>query len=275
MDLTARVGNDKTLIYAAFIFWMLLIILGGVGVYALWVRLLRPSWVNWALLPGTIVSGMGYILGCLITGGEVRRAKIIPLRGKSEDARECEPTAEAAAKFKRIGPVLAALLAIVACGAAMLTAHALLGEPVIRTFCVGRDGLLPAAGLPKSLPADWGGLWALVHGQVSILKRTCDTWGVVDWGNWRVPLFVYLSMCLAVRLCPVRRNVRSTLAAVVLIAAVIAMIGLIWGRFGGLIEDLWPLVTYVWASLLFMLVLTLLLGGTAKLIRVILGKNTA
>lgn len=254
------------MIYAAFTLWLLLILFTGIGVYRQWARLVKPSRVNWALLPGTAISEMAYIFGCLITGGEIRRAKLIPSREGVEG--EGEPTAEAAAGLKFVGPIVASLLAIVACGGAILAAHALLGEPLIEEFRVG-------AALPQKLPTSWDGLWAQVGMQVSLLRRMCETWGRAEWTNWRVPLFVYLSLCLSIRLSPVRRPVRPTLGAVVAIAGAIALIGLIWGRFDRLMEDIWPLLTYIWASLLFMLVVTLLLRGVVALVRILAGKDSA
>lgn len=259
------------MIYAAFTFWLFLILFTGTGVYRLWTRLGQPKWVNWALLPGTVVSEMAYIFGCLITGGEVHRAKLIPKASEKGDTAG-EPTTEAAAGLKHVGPIIAALVSIVACIAALLLAHALLGKPVIRQFVIG-GGLLSMATLPKELPGNWEVFWQQVAGQVTLLKRMCETWRDVDWLDWRVVVFIYLSLCLAVRLSPVRRPIRPTLVAVVAIAAVIALVGLIWRQFGGLMGKLWPLLTYIWALLLFALAVTLLLMGIAALARIVLGKS--
>jgi hypothetical protein len=99
------------------------------------------------------------------------------------------------------------------------------------------------------------------------------TWVELDWLNWRVPLFVYLAGCLTIRLCPVRRSLRASLAAVVLGAGLIALVGALWRRFDGLMDDLWPLVTYLWASVLFLLSLSLLARGLVGLIRALLEKE--
>ena len=260
------------MIYAAFTLWLVLILFAGIGVYRLWTKLVKPAWVNWALLPGTVVSEMAYIFGCLITGGEIRRAKLMPDGGGRKGDADGEPTTEATSGVKYVGPVVAALVAIVACAGAILAARALLGEPVIERF-ITADGSLRQAALPKELPANWNALWEQVATHEHLLRRMCETWTGVDWLNWRVPLFVYLSLCLAVRLSPVRRPARPTLAAVVLIAAMIAMTGLIWPRFGNLMEDVWPLLTYVWAILLFLLVVTLLLRGVVALVRILSAKG--
>jgi len=79
------------------------------------------------------------------------------------------------------------------------------------------------------------------------------------------PLFVYLSACLSVRLAPTTRPVRPTLAAAVLLAAVIAGIGAISGGLRHLINDIWPLLTYIYATLLFLLAVSGLVKGLVAL----------
>ena len=263
------------MIYAAFAVWLFLILLIGSGVYRLWGRLARGAWVNWALLPGTVVSEMGYIFGSLITGGEIRRARLMPEGGRqSRSAAHGEPTAEAAPRLKVIGPIIAAMIAIIACAAAIILIHSLLGEPVIDQF-ITADGLLRAGRLPGELPGSWAGLWDQLEGQLALLRRISETWAEVDWRNWRTGLFVYLSICLSVRLGSVGRNFRATLAAVVVIAAMIALVGLIWTKFSDLMDDIWPLLTYIYTLLLFLLFVTLLVRGIILLAGVLMGRKTA
>ncbi len=263
------------MIYAAFSVWLVLIILMGAGVYRLWAGLIQGGWVNWALLPGTVVSEMAYIFGCLITGGEIRRARLMP-HGRDSAGRKTggdgSPAAEATPRLKVLGPIIAALIAIVAVIGAIIAAHSLLGEPVIREFILP-DILSPMQAMPRELPQSWDGLWEQIGAQTQMLKHICETWRDVDWSNWRVPLFVYLSMCLAVRLAPVGRDMRATLAAVVVIAAMVALIGAIWEKFSGLMDDIWPLLTYIYALLLFLLMATLVIYGCVGLFRVLSGKK--
>jgi len=257
-------------IYAALAVWLLGILFMAVGTYRLWARMIRPQYVSWALLPGTLVAEMAYIFGCLVTGGEIRRAKIVPEAGSRKSGGDSEPATEATARLKVLGPIVASLLAVVACAAAILIVHALLGEPVLTQFVS-----LPSASLPKTLPTSWGAFWDQLGGQLTLLRRVCETWTELQWSNWRVPLFVYLAVCLSVRLAPVRRDLRATLAAVVAVAILIALLGLVWKRFDSLVQDVWPLVTYVWSLLLFLLVLTLLISAVAALVRVLSGKAKA
>lgn len=263
------------MIYATFIFWFMLIIFAGLGVYRLWSGMIKSAWVNWALLPGTVISEMAYIFGCLITGGEIRRAKLIPERDGKGGAEAGEPRAEATAGMKFVGPMLAAVFAIVACGAAILGANALLGEPVTRLFRNGPMGLMGLAELPRELPASWGAFWDQVNRQVWLLRRMSETWVLLDWTLWKVPVFVYLSICLAIRLSPVSRSTRATLAAGVTIAVVVAVVGMMWRRLDGLMDNIWPLLTFVWSLLLFLLVLTLLIRGALGLIGVLFARPSA
>jgi len=255
------------LIYAAFTLWLLLIVFLGLGIHRLLSQMLRPAWINWALLPGTVVSEMAYIFGCLITGGEIRRAKIMPTSRDSKSPGDSEPTTESAAKLKLIGPVVAALIAMVACAGAIVAASSLLGRPVMDEFSNAGESL------PKSLPTSWHLLWEQIGRQVRLLRQTCEALARLDWLDWRVPLFVYLGMCLAVRLAPVRRDLRATLAAAVVIAGVIAIVGRFSNRFGDLMRDIWPLLAYVYATVLLLLIAAMLVRGVALLLGVLTGKK--
>lgn len=270
------------MIYAAFSVYLFGILFAGMGIYRLWAGMLKPRWVGWALLPGTVVSEMAYIFGCLITGGEVRRAKLMDGRNGSSRRRsrkssaedEAEPTTETAPKFRFIGPVVAAFVCIVACGAGIVIAHTLLGEPVIEEFVRG-GGLLRTAALPKSLPKSADVFWGQVEDHVRLLRRMSATWTEVDWLDWRVPVFVYLTVCLSIRLGPVRRSLRSTLVAVVALAGIIALLGVAWERFDDLMKgDLWSLVTYIWSLVMFLLCVTLIIRGAVALALALAEKDT-
>jgi len=187
------------------------------------------------------------------------------------DKGDGQPTTTATPRLQFIGPVVASLMALVACGAAILLVHALLGEPVMARFL--DEEFVSQVSLSKELPETWDALWDEVDKQVEILRRMCETWGSVDWLNWRVVLFVYLAACLAVRLGPVSRAIRGTLAAVAAVAGTIALIGAIHEPFIGVIHDVWPLLTYVWASLLMLLMGTLAGMGLLALWRIITGKD--
>ena len=70
-----------------------------------------------------------------------------------------------------------------------------------------------------------------------------------------------------------RRSLRATLAAVIILAGTITLVGVTWDRFAGLMGDLWPLVTYVWISLLLLLAVSLIIRGAAALLKALAAKD--
>ena len=257
------------MVYAAFAFWFFLVVFAGLGVYRLWRQVVRPKWVNGVLLPGTLASEMGYILGSLITGGEIRRARLF---GGGRGGSEAEPATEAAPRFRFLGPMVASMLAVVTCAGGIVAAHELLGEPVIVKFILA-DGLFTPLSLPKELPGTWDGLWRQVELQVKLLRRMAETLGRLDWLDWRSVLFVYLAACLSVRLAPVGRDLRPTLAAVAVLAGIFAAVAAITSSYTDLMARIWYLLTYIWANLLFLLAVTGLVRGLAALVGVLAGKK--
>jgi hypothetical protein len=257
------------MIYLTLTVWLLLILLTGLGVYRLWAGMLKPSVVAWVLIPGTLVCEMAYILGCLVTGGEVRRARIIP---SGEGREQADPATEDTPRLRVLGPIVASLLSLVAGIAGILVVRWLLGSPVLEEFMLA-GGVFDMPAVPRELPGSWDGLWALVSSQVKLLRHTTEFWAELEWSDWRVPLFVYLSICLTVRLAPAGRDLRWTLVSAALLAVLIAVAGLVSDRFEGLVHEIWPLVTYLWGTLLFLLTATALIRGLLALGRVLSGKR--
>ena len=266
-------------IYFWFAIWLLLIIFAGSGVYSLLSRLANPAIINWVLLPGTIISEMAYIFGCLITGGEIKKAKLMPDGGAKGEGGSA--ATEASPKLKFIGPAVAALMAIVVCGGAILAAQSLLGAPVVTQF----NNQQNSAALPpmysaasfhkKATPESFHGYvnatWDQLHHQATLLRKTTDTLSELKWSDWRVPLFLYLAACLAIRLSPAKRPLRPTLAAAVFISLIIGVIGALTDS--KLMYDLWPLLTFIYSITLLMLVITLAVCGLVTLAKALLGKG--
>ncbi|MCL2701317.1 MAG: hypothetical protein FWE88_06450 [Phycisphaerae bacterium] len=255
-------------IYVWFILWMLLMLAMAAGVYALLARLISPTVVQWMLLPGTIVSEVACMVGTLITGGGIRRGA-----GGGGEGGEAAP---AGGKLKALGAVVSPMLSIAAVVAVLLTAWTLLDKPVIKDFVgIGIPKIALAQSGPGSVDAAWDTLWDQAHNQVTLVHRLTKTLASADWRDWRVPLFVVLTLCLAIRIWPARRPIRPTLIAVGFLAGAIAATGAIWPRFASLMEDLWPVLTYVWTTLLLALILTLLATGVVAMVRALSGKTTA
>ncbi len=254
--------------YLAFTFWLVVTIFAGTGVYRMWTKMVKPVWVNWALLPGTVVSEMAYIFGSLITGGEISKARIVPAEG---DRAGGEPTATATPRMKVVGPLVASLMSLIGCGAAILLVNHLLGAGVMAEFVAARSGTESA--LNETLPSGWLSMWLEADTQIKLLRNMCETLTSANWLDWKSALFIYLSICLAVRFGPVSRPSRPTLAAVVVIAITIALLAAMSQRFDALIDNFWPLLSYVYALLMFLLVVTLMIRGVITLWLILAGKD--
>ena len=253
------------MIYAAFIMWFFLLIFIGIGVYHIAARLIGGRAVSWILLPGTLISEMAWILGALVTGGEVRKARLIQADGGSAEGTESQGGL-------KIGPLVSALLAIVACATAVVLLDRWLGQSVLWAFSVDL-AILPREVLPQALPGSWDAFWQIVSDQPILMKRICETFGELTWSEWQTPVFIYLSVCLAVRLAPARRNLRATLGAVVVLSILIGLTGLVWKDFADSIQNLWRLLTYLYALVLTLLGAMLLAWAAVSLVRVFTGKS--
>jgi hypothetical protein len=266
-------------VYLAFGLYLLLMILAAAGIYKLLAGLIKPAATAWLLLPGTIVSEMGYIFGCLITGGEIRRAKLIDSGGKpkagegggSGGAHKGGSGADVAQKSHAIGSLAGALMSIVACGACIVVAHQYLGQPVVQQYTMPAEKSLAPARLPVDLPNSANTFWGQVHNNIYLLQRMCTVVPELKW-DWRIGLFIYLVICLAIRMAPISRSLRASLAAAVVLSGGLALVGLAWPH-GPVPGQLWPLLSFLWACLLLVLVATLLLRGGIGLFRALSGQH--
>jgi hypothetical protein len=194
-------------------------------------------------------------------------------KGEGDDGGGPDPSTQSTDKHKVLGPLVAAFMSIVACGACILLAHSMLGQSVITDFHMGSAKNPSPVALPLSLPGTGRAFWTQIDMQVELLRRMVDTLPDLKWGNWRIPAFMYLAICLAIRLAPGKRPLRATLGAVVVLAAIIGVLGLLWTRFDTLMSDLWPLVTFAWTLVLFLLCVSLIVRGAVGLVRALAGKE--
>ena len=249
----------------AFAFWLLLIVFTALGTHRLLEQFGKGRYVDWLLLPGVLVAEMAYVFGCLVTGAEVRSASLFPT-GTGRTAMT-----QATPRVKVAGPVTAALIAMAGCLAVILAVHGLLGEPIIKDFIVDQAGLVPKAetDLSGQLPTTAEEFWAFPGAQVKLVRKMYQTCLNANWLNWRVPLFVYLALCLSIRLGPARRPVRPTMGAALLAAVVLGIVQQGSEVWADRIEGLWLLLTYVWSSVLLVLLLVAMIRGGVYLVTVI------
>jgi hypothetical protein len=245
------------MLFAALTFWLFVIIFSAWAVHRLLCRLIKPKIVNALLLPGTLVAQLGHIFGLLVTGNEVRRASLM------SDDEQGEPQAEApdSHKIPILGSVVVGLLPILACSAALVVAIKWWGVWVF--YGMHRDIV------PQALPLDLTMIFVLLHEAVDAAEAMLVAIRKSDLTNWQTLLFIYVATCLTVRMAPFRGHERGAVVALALAGLLIWIAGLLSGQVATLIEQGWPMLSFVASLLLFLLVLTLLATAVVELVRLL------
>jgi hypothetical protein len=242
--------------YAGITFWLLLIVFTALGVHRLWSSMVQPKVVNSLLLPGTLVAQLGYVLGLLITGGTVNNTTLI----KDDDSGEPETPKEATTRVPVIGSVIIALLPMVGCGAAIYCVSRYLGTGVL-------SGMQDATLSKVALPSSFGLFFGMLRHLVSLVEQLVTVVRGQDLSQWPNVLFLYLAVCLTVRMAPLNGNVRGALGAIVITGILGYLAGQITKSNAGVLASAWPLLTFSMAVLLFLLILSLLMKGLICLIK--------
>lgn len=251
------------MLYATLTFWLLVLVFSAWGVHSLWSRLAKPRAVNAVLLPGTLVAQLGHVLGLLITGNSVQNASLMG------DDEKGEPTADAPdrPRIPILGTILIGLLPLVACTAALYTSAQLWGGDVIRQLS-GES----AVRLPQALPASLPGVWSLLRGSITNTENILDAILNSDLPHWPTLLFLYLAVCLTVRMTPFEGHRRGAMVAILLAGLVIGVLASLIPSVDGFIRSAWPILSFAVGMLLFLLLASLATTGAVGLFR-ILAKN--
>lgn len=243
------------MLYAALTFWLLVIVFTAWGVHTLLSQLIKPKVVNSILLPGTLVAQLGHVMGLLVTGNEVRRTALM---SKDESG---DPTAEKPEeqKIPLIASIVVGLLPVIACAAALYTAKRLWGDQLFAQASVE---------VSQQLPLSLNGFWQLFHQSVDAMQQMSLAIAQSDLLNWPTLLFLYLALCLTVRMAPFPGHRRGAIVAVTLAGLLIWVVSLVDSRVAGIIEQSWPIVSFAVAMLLLLLLIALTLTGVVGLVRV-------
>lgn len=247
-------------LYAALTFWLVVIMFSAWGVHRLWSALVKPRVVNSLLLPGTVVAQLGHVLGLLISGNSVQNTKLMGDDDKGEP--ESEPPKQQ--RLPIIGPILVGLLPLAACAGCLYLAAALLGDSVLRNLS-GGGALL----VPQALPTSLAGIWALLRDSVSLVEGLLNGILRSNLASWETILFLYLAVCLTVRMAPFEGNRRGAVGAVFLAAVVIAVLGALLPAARALVESSWAVLSFAVGVLLFLLLVSLLVTGLVRLVRIL------
>ncbi|MCB9852621.1 MAG: hypothetical protein H6819_05960 [Phycisphaerales bacterium] len=235
--------------------WVLMIVVLAWAVDYQWSRMLKPRYVNIALLPGTLVATLGRIIGLLITGAKVNNTALM-----GDDERGA-PLSDAAyePKIPVFGPVLIGFLPLVACGTAIYLVVNHLGEPIAQKVPIEKI----AAETPDSL----GAFWSQSRSLIDLAEGTCNAIRTADYDRWQTWAFVYLLMCLAVRSAPFPGNVKGHFVAILAAGGIVWLMGTISPAPGLLIEQSWPVLAVTIGWLLLLLIISLIARGVFEIVK--------
>ncbi len=241
--------------YAAITFWLLVIVFTALGVHRLWGSLVQPKVVNSILLPGTLVAQLGHILGLLITGGTVENTALI----KDDESGEPQ-TGNPKPRLPVVGTIIIALLPMAGCAAAIYWVSRYLGSEILAGMAVTS---VERFSLPTSLPL----FFATLHTSLQLVEQLVSVIRSCNLTDWRTLLFLYLAICLTVRMAPLTGNVRGALGAIFIAGILAFLIDRITRSAAEPLTSVWPLITFSVAVLLLLLIVTLLVKAVVGLVK--------
>lgn len=245
------------MLYAALTFWLLLIVFAAWGVRKLWSGMIQPKVFNSVLLPGTLIGLLGHVLGLLVTGATISETTLF----KDDDTGEPETTANPKPKIPVVGHVIIGLLPLLACGAGVFFTAKYLGGATVTQI---NDDIVG----PK-LPTSVGGFWQLLRDQITLMESTVSAIASADFRNWKTVVFLYLLICLAVRMAPFPGNLRGALGAIVLLGIGGGVASSLFDIADPRVQSGWAVLNLTVAVLLVLLFVSLLIRGLTGLVSVV------
>ena len=245
------------MLYAALTFWLLLIVFAAWGVRKLWSGIIQPKVFNSVLLPGTLIGLLGHVLGLLVTGATISETTLF----KDDDAGEPETTANPKPKIPVVGHVIIGLLPLLACGAGVFFTAKYLGGTTVAQI---NDNVVG----PK-LPTSIGGFFQLLRDQITLMESTVSAIASADFRNWKTVAFLYLLICLVVRMAPFPGNLRGALGAIVLLGIGGGVASSLFDIADPRVQSGWSVLNLTVAVLLLLLFVSLLIRGLTGLVSVV------
>lgn len=245
------------MVYAAFTFWLMVIVLTAWGVQQLWRGMIKPKVFNIILLPGTLVAQLGHVLGLLITGATITNTTLI----KDDDEGEPETTPNPQPRIPVVGPIVIGMLPLVACGVAIFFLARFLGRPVI--------GSMDTTIVGPHLPTTMHGFWELLRSQITLVESFFAAATAVAPDDWRGLVFLYLLVCLTVRIAPFPGYLRGSLGAIVVLGISAAVVASLFDVADPRVQSGWATLNLTVATLLFLLLASLLVRGGVGLMKLL------
>jgi hypothetical protein len=246
------------MIYATAAVWLTVVVLLAWGVHHLWSGMAKPKTVNGVLLPGTLIAQLGHIVGLLITGGTVNNTAL--MRGDEKGSPATDPSPQP--KIPIIGPVIVALLPMAALGAALYILIIKLGMPVLDK--------MPKDQIPAELPGTLGAFWDQLRGVVTLAEATLNSLRSTENVGWRIVAFVYLMICLAVRMAPLPGNIRGHIGAIAFLGVAAWLAGTVTPGIPEIILKAWPILSLTVGALLLLLMISLIARGVLSTLQMMM-----
>jgi hypothetical protein len=245
------------MLYAAMCFWLLVAVLAAWGVHQLWSGLVKPRTVNSILLPGTLVAQLGHVAGLLVTGATVTNTTLY----KDDESGEPEMTQDPKPRIPVFGPIIIGMLPLVSCAVAIFLVTRYLGGNMVAEA----TGKTVAATLPMTL----AGFWELLRDQITLMESSLGAALAADWGQWQVWLFVYLVVCLTVRMAPFPGTLRGSLGAAIVLGLLAALAASLLQSSATVLESLWVVLTLSVGTLMVLLMGSLMIRGGVGLFKLL------
>ncbi|MBI4717081.1 MAG: hypothetical protein HY763_04695 [Planctomycetes bacterium] len=242
-------------------FWLLVVMLSAWGVERLWNGMVPAKVLNVLVLPGTLVAQVGHVLGLLVTGATVTSTALL----KDDESAAPETTKDPKPRIPVVGPVIIGLLPLLACGTAIYYATRQIGLPILER--------LTTLGVRDHLPTSLAGLWQLLRDQVSLVESLTTAIRNADFENWRTWAFLYLMLCLCVRIAPFPGTLRGSLGAVIVLGLAAAAISSAFDVADPRVRAAWVYLNLTVAAVLLLLLLSLAIRGAVGLVQLLRTDN--
>ena len=249
------------MLYATLAFWLLVAVMTAWAVHRLWSDMVKPRTVNSILLPGTLVAQLGHVAGLLITGATVTNTTLY----KDDESGEPEMTQDPKPRIPILGPIVIGMLPLVSCVVALFLVTRYLGGTIV--------GQLGTQSVAHALPTTLAEFWQLLRDQITLMEATVGAAVAANWDRWQVWLFVYLVICLTVRMAPFPGTLRGSLGAAIVLGLVAALIASVMQAGGEALESVWPVLTIAVATLLVLLLASLVVRGSVGLVKLLAGNR--
>lgn len=244
------------MLYAATTLWLMVIVFTAWGIHRIWCSLGPPKVINALLLPGTLVAAVGYIVGLLVSGGTVNNTALI----RDDESGEPQTDANPQPRIPVIGPILMAMLPMLACATAIYFATVYLGSSIVAR--------VSAHTVPDTVPLSIAGVWSLLRECITITESLVNAVAASDLRQWPIWLFIYLTICLTVRMGPLPDTTRGAVGAILILGPVSALIGTRTDVGRQFIQSGWPILSFSVATLFFLMLVTLIVRGAVGFVRI-------